>query len=347
MSKKIRILSIDGGGIRGIIPGTILTQLEKVLQKKANDDTRKLGDFFDMIAGTSTGGILACLYLMPDNEKKALYSAQSALDLYLKKGHLIFDRTLWQKIESFGGVTHEKYSEDPIYTLLTEYFKNEDLSNFIKPSLITAYDITDRKAVFFTSTDARTNDMYNFKVRDVARSTSAAPTYFPPAHIRSLNDQLFTLVDGGMFANNPALCAYAEARKTNFSQALNDSDKKDKPTAQDMIIVSLGTGSVKKMYHYKDFDHAGEIKWLQPVIDILMSGNSETVAYQLTQMYLTLSEEFQHNYFRLEPELKEACSEMDIATEENINNLYQAGLTYVHDNINMLEKIAEKIVEND
>ncbi|MEP6467749.1 MAG: patatin, partial [Parafilimonas sp.] len=173
------------------------------------------------------------------------------------------------------------------------------------------------------------------------------PTYFSPAHIESLNGQLYTLVDGGMFANNPALCAYAEARKTDFSKVLNNADKKDKPTAQDMIIISLGTGSVKKQYHYNEFKHAGEIKWLQPVIDILMSGNSETVAYQLTQMYLTLEKEFQDNYHRIEPGLKEACSEMDEATKQNIDNLYQAGLTYVYENKNELEAIADKILAND
>jgi hypothetical protein len=78
-----------------------------------------------------------------------------------------------------------------------------------------------------------------------------------------------------------------------------------------------------------------------------MSGNSETVAYQLTQMYLTLELQFQKNYYRLEPGLKEACSEMDIATEENIGNLYQAGLTYVHNNVDQLEAIAHDILEND
>ena len=61
--KKIRILSVDGGGIRGVLPGTILAQLEKILQKRSNSE-RKLGDYFDMIAGTSTGGILSCIYLM-------------------------------------------------------------------------------------------------------------------------------------------------------------------------------------------------------------------------------------------------------------------------------------------
>jgi patatin-like phospholipase/acyl hydrolase len=344
--KKIRILSIDGGGIKGIIPGTILMQLEKILKKMDNNSSCKLGDYFDMIAGTSTGGILSCIYLMPGENGKARYSAEEAVNLYLKNGHTIFDRTLLEKVKSFGGVLHEKYSQDPLYGLLKNYFEDETLDKFIKPSLITSYEITDRKAVFFSSTDARADALYNFKVRDVARATSAAPTYFPPAHIESLTGQLFTLVDGGMFANNPALCAYAEARKINFSKALNDPGKVDKPTAKDMIIVSLGTGSVKKKYSYKNFQHSGEIKWLEPVIDILMSGNSETVAYQLTQMFLTLEEQYQKNYFRIEPGLKEACSEMDIATPENIGNLYQAGLTYVHDNVRQLEDIAKVLLEN-
>lgn len=344
--KKIRILSIDGGGIRGIIPGTILAQLEKILNR-LDGSQRKIGEYFDMIAGTSTGGILACLYLMPGENNKAKYSAEEALDLYLGKGHIIFDRTLVEKILSAGGIIHNKYDEDPIYNLLTEYFGDETIAGFIRPSLITSYEITDRKAVFFTSTDAAQDAMNNFYVRDAARATSAAPTYFPPANIASLNGQKYTLVDGGMFANNPALCAYAEARKTDFSVCLNNKDKKDKPTAADMIMVSLGTGSVQKSYHYDTFKHAGEIKWLEPVIDILMSGNSETVAYQLTQMYLTLEPQFQKNYYRLEPGLKEACSEMDIATKDNIDKLYQAGLTYAHNNINQLQAIAKNILEND
>jgi hypothetical protein len=125
------------------------------------------------------------------------------------------------------------------------------------------------------------------------------------------------------------------------------NEKLKKPTAADMIILSIGTGSVKKKYKFDDFKNAGEIKWLEPVIDILMSGNAETVAYQLTQMYLTLEPENQKNYYRLEPELKEGCSEMDIATPENINNLYQAGLSFVHDNKHLLEQIAASILEND
>src|SRR5580765_3592371 len=97
--KKIRLLSVDGGGIRGVIPGTILAQLEKILQKRSNSE-RRLGDYFDMIAGTSTGGILSCIYLMPGEDGKAKYSAQDAVELYIKNGHAIFYRNTAQKIAS-------------------------------------------------------------------------------------------------------------------------------------------------------------------------------------------------------------------------------------------------------
>jgi uncharacterized protein len=103
---------------------------------------------------------------------------------------------------------------------------------------------------------------------------------------------------------------------------------------------------VKKQYHYDQFRRAGEIKWLEPVLDILMSGNSETVDYQLHQMYLTLGTEDQSNYYRLEPGLLEACSEMDIVTPENIQNLRQAGLAFASANEDLLSDIAGKLIAN-
>ena len=340
--KKIRILSIDGGGIRGIIPGTILTYLEKQLQLKSKSSL-KIGDYFDFIAGTSTGGILACIYLMPGENGKARYSAQDAVNLYLQKGGDIFHRSFFQKIKSVGGLFYEKFRHLPIEKYLGEYFADTWLKDLIKPCLITSYDVTQRNAHFFTSTDANSS-LYNFKVKDVARATSAAPTYFEPALIYSEEGQRLALVDGGVYANNPTLCAYAEARKIIFSHYLNDAEKIDKPSVKDMIIVSVGTGTVKRPYHFYDLKNAGELRWLNPIIDILMSGNAETVDYQLQQMYKTLSSEDTHNYYRLEPPLLEASSEMDLATPKNMENLRQAGLTYVDNNKDCLDEIVEKIL---
>ncbi len=342
--KKIRILSLDGGGIRGVIPGVILSYLENKLQTKDKSNL-KIGDYFDFIAGTSTGGILACAYLMRGNNNTARYGADDAVNLYLKDGGDIFRRNAFKKIFSGFGLLDEKYSAEELEKNIYNLFQETTLDSFIKPCLITSYEITARNAYFFNSAEAK-DPLYNFKVKDVARATSAAPTYFEPACIKSVAGQSFSLVDGGVFANNPALCAYAEARKLLFSSLLNDPLKPDKPSAKDMMFVSVGTGTVKKPYHYKDFKDAGELAWLQPILDILMSGNAETVDYQLRQMYKTLDEESKNNYYRLEPSLREACSEMDLASIENLENLKQAGLWYVDKNKDMLDEIVDKILAN-
>ncbi|HEU4496582.1 MAG TPA: patatin-like phospholipase family protein [Flavobacterium sp.] len=341
---KIRILSLDGGGIRGIITCVILKYIEEQLQKMDNPSA-KIGDYFDLIAGTSTGGILASILLFPDSNKKAKFSVETALDLYSKQGETIFNVSFWQHIINPFGLFSEKIPQRFLEKQLKEVFGNLEIKDFIKPSLITSYDIFQRRAKFFTSHEAVTN-LENFLVRDVCRATSAAPTYFEPAKIKSLYGQEFTLVDGGVYANNPALCAYAEARKIEFSKVLNNESKPDFPTINDMIIVSLGTGEVLKPYTFRQFENAGKVKWIQPLIDILLSSNVETTDYHIRKMYETLGARNSKNYYRLMPSLKNASSEMDDVSSKNIFELIQAGLAYVDQKRNQLNEIAKKLIKN-
>jgi len=344
MAKKIRILSLDGGGIRGIITCVILKYIEEQLQKLDNPNA-KIGDYFDLIAGTSTGGILASILLFPGNDKKAKYSVETALDLYAKRGETIFNVNFWQHLINPFGLFSEKISQRGLEKQLEEVFGNLEIKNFIKPSLITSYDIFHRRAKFFTSHEAGSN-VENFLVKDVCRATSAAPTYFEPAKIKSLYGQEFILIDGGVYANNPALCAYAEARKIEFSKITNDPSKPDYPKVSEMIIVSVGTGEVLKPYTFKQFEKAGKVKWIQPLIDILLSANVETTDYQIRKMYDTLGPRSSKNYHRLMPSLKNASSEMDDVSEKNIYELIQAGLAYIDQNRKELNDIAKKLIKN-
>ncbi len=106
-----RVLSIDGGGIRGIIPGQILVAIEEKLKEKTGNGNARIADYFDLIAGTSTGGILTCAYLTPDKENagRPKFDTTQVVDLYLKNGGDIFDVTLRHKLRSLGGITDEKY----------------------------------------------------------------------------------------------------------------------------------------------------------------------------------------------------------------------------------------------
>ncbi|GMQ27005.1 patatin-like phospholipase family protein [Algoriphagus sp. oki45] len=342
--KKVRILSIDGGGIRGILPGTILTHLEHRIQELTKNPDAKIGEYFDFMAGTSTGGILGLIMLCPDENGGYRFSAKDALDLYLDQGDEIFDVSLGRKLKSLSGLNDERYSADALDTALKNYFGDIKLSQSKKPCLVTSYDIRNRKAHFFTSIDAQSN-IHDFHFKDVARATSAAPTYFEPAHIYSVFGTPHTLIDGGVFANNPALCAYSECRKLDFKKILNDEEKPTKPSAKDMMIVSLGTGSIKKPYHFSEFKDAGVLKWIQPLIDIMMSGNSETVDYQLAKIYGTLSGKNSEDYYRIEPKIINASSDMDKADLGNLKALEEDGKLSVMAFEEKLNEIAQKLIK--
>ncbi|QFG54462.1 patatin-like phospholipase family protein [Chryseobacterium sp.] len=343
--KKITILSLDGGGIRGIISCIVLRYIEEQLQKHDLAGA-KLGDYFDLVAGSSTGGLIASIILFPDENGKAKYSIQKGLELYSEKGGSIFQVLFWEKLINPFGLFNERISVEHLERNLDEFFGKLELKEFIKPCLITSYDIENRRAKLFNTVEAQKQSGDNFLVKDVCRATSAAPTYFTPARIKSLYGQYFSLIDGGVFANNPALCAYAEARKMPFADILGNNQKPNFPAANDMMILSLGTGAESKSYSYNKLAGAGKLAWINPIIDILLSANAETVDYQLSQMFGTLGLRNQKNYYRLNPSLKYASSAMDNVKKSNIEALIQAGLSYINENRSLLNQIVHKLIRN-
>jgi len=339
-TKLTRILSIDGGGIRGIIPGQILVALERKLQQMDHNPDARLSDYFDLIAGTSTGGILTSIYLLPDPENpgKARFSTEEAVALYLDRGDEIFDLTFWQKLKSGMGIADEKYDEEPLVKALQEYMGDTMLSELLRPTLITSYDVENRKGHFFKSHRAKADEGYDFRVREVARSTSAAPTYFEVSKATSASGKEYALIDGGVFVNNPALCAYSEARTTHFDKHRN------KPKASNMMILSIGTGNEDESYPYAKVKKWGVLQWLVPLIDIMMSGVSQTVDYQLRQIYDAVERPGQ--YIRLSPGLERANSKMDDISPENLKALKEAGEINAARYEGELTRVAKMLIEN-
>lgn len=338
--KLTRILSIDGGGIRGILPGQILVELEHLLQTKTQDPTARIADYFDLFAGTSTGGILACLYLCPEDpqSKRPRFTAKQAVDIYLQRGDDIFDVSIWKSLQSGGGILDEKYEAKELERALRDFLSNVRLSQLLKPCLVTSYNIEQRYPHFFTQHDARKRPSYDFYVRDVARATSAAPTFFEVSRVRSMTGTSYALIDGGLFANNPALCAYAEARTLRFR------DRGSHPTLKDMVILSLGTGEIKRPYPYEKAKGWGLVEWVRPVIDILMTANSDTVNYELQQMFDAVGSSKQ--YLRIVPTLGSATPDMDNASPKNLAALADAGRRSASEHRSELEALADLLVSN-
>src|SRR5215218_831037 len=190
----MRVLSIDGGGIRGLIPAIVLTELER----RAG---RRVWELFDLIAGTSTGGILACALCAPE-----ALPASELVKLYEDEGPDIFSRSLFQRIRSADGLLDEKYDDAALDRALERFLGTKRLAEARPDLIVPSYDTALPGPYFFKTSKAKeTPQTDDFRLSTVARATSAAPTYFEP-----VGDREKALLDGGVFATNPAMCALAE-----------------------------------------------------------------------------------------------------------------------------------------
>lgn len=334
MNQQTRILTIDGGGIRGLIPARILVSLERKLQQRSRREEARIADYFDLIAGTSTGGLITCLLLAPgENEWAPAFTAQDIVDLYLDHGAEIFDAPLSKRIRSLNGLRDERYEARGLERLIDDKVGDLWLSQLVKPCLITAYDVTRRRAKFFTQHDAR-NDDKDYPIKVVARATSAAPTYFeamPGENGRSP----YAYVDGGLFANNPTMCAYVEAYRKLAG----------KPTAENMTVLSLGTGQITKSYPYRSVKDWGMVQWIRPLIDIMMAGASETVDYQMRQLFTAHGRS--NSYLRLQPTIAASdteLAELDNVTPANMDRLLALGVQLADEHEAELDSLVDMLL---
>lgn len=301
-----KILSIDGGGIRGVIPAVLLGELEE-------RTGQSIVDLFDLVVGTSTGGILAAGLTVPGDNGRPKYTADDMLDLYVSRGAEIFQRSLWDRIMDAGGALDEMYDHQPLETILAEYLGDATLTDCLRPIVVTTYDIEERQP-YYCKTSAAVDDGpdRNHLLRDVARATSAAPTYFEPKILDSLADVQTrrVLVDGGVFVNNPAMCAFAEAYAHG-------------QTPDQIVLAAFGTGIATRKIAYDKAKNWGALGWVQPIISVMMDGESDAADYHLRQLLpgRSVDNPTDQRYFRFDIDLDTALDDLDAATDENIGDL--------------------------
>ncbi|MFW3146429.1 MAG: CBASS cGAMP-activated phospholipase [Thermoplasmatota archaeon] len=299
MSELVKVLSIDGGGIRGVIPCKVLKDIEEITGEPVSV-------LFDLIAGTSTGGLIALGLTKPDEKGRPQYRAEDILELYEKEGKNIFHRSVWRRFESAWSLLDEKYGTKGINDVLDRYFGEARLKEAIKPVLIPAYEIESRCAWFFRSERAKYSKDYDYSMRNVARAATAAPTYFEPEPLQEQEGlDYWALVDGGVYANNPGMCAYVEAR-TLFPD-------------KDILMVSLGTGELTRRIEYKDAKNWGLAQWAHPLLNVMFDGQSDTVDYQLKSLLQLPGRG--RRYFRFQTRLDSGNDDMDDPSERNLHNL--------------------------
>jgi uncharacterized protein len=320
-----KVLSIDGGGIRGIIPAMVLAEIERRTGKRT-------AEVFDLVAGTSTGGILALGLTKPGQDGGPEYSAKKLIELYETEGGKIFDRPVWHRIHSGWGLAEEKYPATGIEEVALEYFGDVRLAQAHKEVLVTAYEIERRGPWFFKRRHARDENREgdNFLMRDVARATSAAPTYFEPLPLAWGPHGERAFIDGGVHSNNPAMCAYVEARKIH-------------PGENDFLVLSLGTGEPTRSMPYEEVKGWGLALWAQPILNVVFDGVADTVDYQLRELLFT-EEGDDRRYYRFQTVLAIGKDDMDDASATNIQALKKKAQEIIDENETALETLCAQLI---
>jgi patatin-like phospholipase/acyl hydrolase len=320
MAPPFKILSIDGGGIRGLIPALVLTEIERRSQKPVSS-------LFDLIAGTSTGGIIALGVTKPGEDGGPAFSAEEIADLYLGRGERIFSAPFLHQLLSGWGLLDEKYPAKEVEAVFEEYFGEARLQDALTEVLVTSFDIEAREPWLFRRTSALEKpETHDFPMQKVARATSAAPTYFEPLKLEAGGGKMYALVDGGVYANNPAMCALVDARRI-FG-------------ADDVLVVSLGTGEPTQGIPWKDAKDWGLAGWARPLLDIMFEGVSDTVAFQVDQLCPAVDGVNRSYRFQVRlPKLRTAVDDIDDASEATLRALRQVAETMIQEETAKLDEV--------
>jgi uncharacterized protein len=262
MKKPFKILSIDGGGIKGLYSSTVLEHLEKKYQGSCSN-------YFDMLCGTSTGGLIALgLSLkIPASEMSKIYSDHGK-DIFPKQNKIIglIRQTFWRG----------KFKDDPLKKVLNEVFKENTIASSNNLLCIPSYSFTDARPWIFKYDHkegglSRDNDA---KYVDVALATSAAPTYFPLAEIPHYDYKQF--VDGGVWANNPSMIGLIEA----FTYFVGKDKEYD--GVQILSISSLNNASGKPTGLKRN---RAFVQWRNDLFETSTIGQSNFTHYFLSKLH--------------------------------------------------------------
>jgi patatin-like phospholipase/acyl hydrolase len=271
------VLSLDGGGVRGLATSVFLYELEKKIGKP-------LSSKFDLVVGTSTGGILALIISVLEIEGPRLLEIYSEENL--KK---IFTR-------SFSSLFRTKYNGHKKMEVMYDYFGSLKLSSSDTPCSIVTYNLNTRFPEIFSE-----RDHPEVSVAKVASATSAAPTYFPAVQIGT-----DWYVDGAVSTNNPALIALTEAKKLFPDEEIK--------------VFSIGTGFNNNFIDGSIAKYWGSLSWLRGgIIPMLLESNLE---HQLAQEIIG------QNYFRVDSNLNEVASKIDIKTMSNLELMREMGFQW-------------------
>lgn len=325
--KQINVLSLDGGGVKSITSLKILEYIEKQSGKKVTD-------LFDVVSGTSSGGILALYLTAPDpkNPSESQYSATDIINIFQNDTRKIFKPKRISKVvpTSILQLVRPGYENANVERVFKERFKDVKVSDLVVNTIITSYDSEDAVPFVFASYDSKTNTAL---VKDAAIATSSAPFYFSPLCYNDKDDKKpVTLIDGGIISKNPSLITYFELKKLYPNAQIN--------------MLSLGSGlQDKKNYNYNRMRKWGFVQYVVPMISFMLDGGCNTVDYQMKQ--LIPSNEGKGSYYRFQIPLNSRVdgsnNKINDTSDKNMTVLKGIASKYIDEHKAELDKMIEQL----
>ncbi|HXW53689.1 MAG TPA: patatin-like phospholipase family protein [Myxococcota bacterium] len=322
-SDRVRVLSIDGGGVRGIIPAIALAAIEKEVGKP-------IAQIFDLVAGTSTGGVLALALTAPNNRNEPVITAKQAVHHYIIQSSSIFQASFSHWLKTGGGLWGPRYESIGLLGLLKNQLGDALLSQALIPTIITGYHVEGRTGIEFSSIEAKKFPAEkDCLMRQVGMATSAAPIYFDAVDVEFGWGVLKTVVDGSLYAHNPSVIAYVNAVKTYPGKKIE--------------LYSLGTGLITPEQLSLQLKGRGLLQWAPPMIDHLQIGCTEADSSILHRL---LNEDGQQNFFRLNVPVDHAHNSIDDTSVGNMRYLLEQGKKAVQSTIfkQMVERLKKSSV---
>nr|XP_051208018.1 patatin-like protein 2 [Lolium perenne] len=353
--KLVTVLSIDGGGIRGIIPATILAFLEEELKKLDGLDAR-IADYFDVVAGTSTGGLLTVMLTAPDKNGRPLFDAKDLAKFYIDESPKIFPQknSIFSKISTaLRMVSRPKYNGKYLHSLLRRYLGETRLDRTLTNVVIPTFDIAYLQPTIFSSFQLKHHPANNALLSDIAIGTSAAPTFFPAHYFETKDDKgdprSFNLIDGGLAANNPTLCAMSQVSQDII---LGDGElfMQNPVNYGKFMVVSIGCGlNPKEKYSAKDAAKWGILNWIvkdgtAPIVDMFNAASADMVDIHLSVLFGALRSS--HRYLRIQyDQLSGSAGSIDDCSKENMDRLVEIGNELLRKNVSRVDLETGRNVE--
>ncbi len=342
-----KILSLDGGGMRGVISARILKDIEKTIKEKYGQE---LHEYFDLIAGTSTGSILAAGIACQ-------MTAQELINLYKEEGENIFlkkvrDQRKRPRFISKFFFTNLLYPHKSVKQGLANVLERKlihnglgkcpsfaDINSFSEDKklkklqlLILSYDVLSRNTTWFANDDP-TEWFYknNLPLWQICTASASAPTFFPPYELKYSEQTSLPHIDGGVSANNPVLAAIAHALSMT-------SDKKPSNIGE-IAVLSIGTGKTTYPYTYAEVKKWGQLGWARHLPDMFLDPDAENSEYIAKRLFRGIGRQ---KYLRLNFEVNKSI-ERNIHPTKLRNHFKKTYNQYIYYKTQEKVKVCEDI----